>query len=206
MALVTGPLLSLDARGKVAGAIVFSNWKGRPTVRKLVTPSNPQSGAQTGQRAGMQFLSQAWAPLTAVQKALWQDLADEGQFSTFNAYVRFNLDRWVQFLDPIQDPTIAAGTIPTMGALTVTGGVRQITVSQVITTANQIWGMWIASSLTTGFTPAKSDVDNGAIYAASPIVFTLTGLAPGTYYVRTRGFTTGGASTTWVAQQSAVVT
>jgi len=206
MALVKGPLLSLDARGQVAGAIVFGNWKGRPTVRKLVTPSNPQTGAQSGQRAGVQFLSQAWAGIAAAQQALWQDLADEGKFSPFNAYIRFNLDRWVQFTDPVQDPTIVAGTAPVMGALTVTGGVRQISVSQVITTPNDIWGVWISSSLTTGFTPAKSDVDAGAIYSASPVTRVLTGVAPGTWFVRTRGFATGGASSAWVAQQQAIVT
>jgi hypothetical protein len=36
-------MMSLDARGKFAGALVFTNWKGRPVVRQLVTPSNPQS-------------------------------------------------------------------------------------------------------------------------------------------------------------------
>jgi len=206
MALVTGPLLSLDARGQVAGAIVFGNWKGRPTVRKLVRPSNPQTGAQDGQRAGVQFLSQAWAAISAANKALWQDLADEGKYSTFNAYMAYNLDRWVQFTDPVQSPVIAVGTAPVMGALTVTGGVRQISISQVITTVNDMWGMWISSSLTTGFTPAKSDVDAGAIYTASPVTRVLTGVAPGTWYVRTRGFSTGGASTAWVTQQVAVVT
>lgn len=206
MALASGPLFSLDARGKMGGALVFSNWKGRPTIRKLVTPSNPQTGAQTGQRAGIQFLSQAWAAMSANNKALWQALAEEGKYSPFNAYTRFNLDRWVQFLDPTQGPALAAGTAPVMGALTVTGGVRQISVSQVITTPNDIWGMWIATSLTTGFTPAKADVDAGVRYTASPLTYVITGVAPGTWYVRTRGFANGGASTAWVAQQSVVVT
>jgi hypothetical protein len=46
MAKVSGPLMSMDARGKFGGTIVFSGWKGRPTVRQLVTPSNPQSANQ----------------------------------------------------------------------------------------------------------------------------------------------------------------
>ena len=48
MAKVTGPLMSMDASGKFAGALVFGKWKGRPTVRQLVTPANPQT---TGQQA-----------------------------------------------------------------------------------------------------------------------------------------------------------
>lgn len=50
MAKVSGPLMSMDARGKFGNAIVFSGWKGRPTVRQLVTPSNPQSQIQQDAR------------------------------------------------------------------------------------------------------------------------------------------------------------
>jgi hypothetical protein len=46
MAKVTGPLFSLDARNKLGNAIVYSYWKGRNYVRRLVTPSNPQSDGQ----------------------------------------------------------------------------------------------------------------------------------------------------------------
>lgn len=206
MALVNGPLLSLDASGKIAGAIVFSKWKGRPVVRQLVTPSNPQSGAQWGQRSMMRFLSTAWAGLSAGDQALWADLAEAGKYSPFNAFVSYNLNRWTQWQDPITTPTTAVGTNPVMGALTVTGGVRQLTVSNVITTANDIWGMDIAVSLTTGFTPAKSDTRYVALYSASPVAVIIPGLAAGTYYVRTAGFTTGGSRTAFVAQGSGVVT
>ena len=47
MAKVTGPLMSMDASGAFGGALVFGKWKGRPTVRQLVTPANPQSANQT---------------------------------------------------------------------------------------------------------------------------------------------------------------
>lgn len=46
MAKISGPMFSLDARGKFAGALVFSSWKGRPVVRQLVTPANPMSAEQ----------------------------------------------------------------------------------------------------------------------------------------------------------------
>lgn len=206
MALVTGPLLSLDARGKIGGAIVFGNWKGRPTVRKLVTPSNPQSGAQTGQRAMVGFLSAAWAPMSAANKALWTPLAAERNYSGFNAFTSFNLKRWTQFTDPFRVPDAVAGTVPVMGALTVTGGVGIITVSQVITTANDIWGMHIASSLTTGFTPAKADIDATVLFTASPVVHVITGVPAGTWFVRTAGFTFGGSRSAFVAQGTATVT
>ena len=47
MAKVSGPLMSMEASGAFGGALVFGKWKGRPTVRQLVTPSNPQSANQT---------------------------------------------------------------------------------------------------------------------------------------------------------------
>lgn len=50
MAKVTGPLMSMDASGKFGGALVFGKWKGRPTVRQLVTPSNPQTANQVAAR------------------------------------------------------------------------------------------------------------------------------------------------------------
>lgn len=50
MAKVTGPLMSMDARGKYAGALVFGAWKGRNVVRQLVTPANPQSTNQMAAR------------------------------------------------------------------------------------------------------------------------------------------------------------
>lgn len=206
MARVTGPLMSLDARGKVGGAIVFSSAKGVPTVRRLVIPSNPQSAAQWGQRSMMRFLSVAWAGLDAAEKSSWDTLASDANISPFNAFTKFNLDRWTQWTDPVETPTEPAGTNPVMGALTVTGGVRQLQVSQVITTANDIWGMVLCLSTTNGFTPAKSNTRYVSLYSASPVTVTIGGLVAGTYYVRTAGFTFGGSRTAFVAQQSGVVT
>ncbi len=46
MAKLTGPLFSLDARGKLGKALVFIGWKGLKTVRQWLKPANPQSAAQ----------------------------------------------------------------------------------------------------------------------------------------------------------------
>lgn len=68
MAKVTGPLMSMDASGKFAGALVFSKWKGRPTVRQLVTPSNPRSSDQVAIRNNLRVTAaaQRWANLTSL--------------------------------------------------------------------------------------------------------------------------------------------
>ena len=46
MAKVSGPLMSMDARGKFGSTLVFSGWKGRPTVRQWIIPTNPMSADQ----------------------------------------------------------------------------------------------------------------------------------------------------------------
>lgn len=42
MAKVSGPLFSLEARGKIADALVFFPWKGLHVVRQWLVPSNPE--------------------------------------------------------------------------------------------------------------------------------------------------------------------
>lgn len=71
MAKVTAPLMSMDASGKFGGALVFGKWKGRPTVRKLVTPSNPQSTDQVASRNAVRVLAagQHFANLTALVRS-----------------------------------------------------------------------------------------------------------------------------------------
>lgn len=51
MAKVTGPFLSLGARGTLGGALTASNWKGVNTMRLKGTPSNPKTVAQMAARA-----------------------------------------------------------------------------------------------------------------------------------------------------------
>ena len=77
MVKLQAPCLSLEASGSLAGALVFSKWKGRPYCRSLVTPANPRSGGQVGMRAMFKFLSQKWDAIAAGPKATWEDRADQ---------------------------------------------------------------------------------------------------------------------------------
>lgn len=56
MAKVTGPLMSMDASGAFGGTMVFGKWKGRPTVRQLVIPANPQTTGQQASRNAIAVL------------------------------------------------------------------------------------------------------------------------------------------------------
>lgn len=71
MAKTTGPLMSMDARGKFGGTLVFGYWKGRNTVRQLVTPANPQTANQMANRNAVSVLGagQRFANLTALVRS-----------------------------------------------------------------------------------------------------------------------------------------
>ena len=60
MAKVDGPLFSLEARGKIADAMVFFPWKGRHIVRQWLKPTNPKSTTQGYLRACMKAIGK-WA-------------------------------------------------------------------------------------------------------------------------------------------------
>lgn len=69
MAKVSGPLFSVDASGGFASALVFGKWKGRNTVRQLVTPANPQSQDQQDSRNRVRAVgvAQHWANVTTLK-------------------------------------------------------------------------------------------------------------------------------------------
>lgn len=92
MARLNGPLFSLDARGKLANALVYSGWKGISTARQYVVPANPQTAAQTTQRGYITSAVAAWKNyITAAEaRAAWNRMALTlaGALSGFNAFVR----------------------------------------------------------------------------------------------------------------------
>jgi hypothetical protein len=53
MAKVDGPLMSLEARGKIADALVFFPWKGRHAVRQWLKPTQPNTTKQGYVRAAV---------------------------------------------------------------------------------------------------------------------------------------------------------
>lgn len=73
----------MDASGKFAGALVFGKWKGRPTVRQLVTPSNPKSQTQQDARNHMRVLAagQKFANATTAKRA-GETLTDKAELVT----------------------------------------------------------------------------------------------------------------------------
>ncbi len=209
MALVTAPLLSLDASGKVGDAIVFSKWKGRNYVRALVRPSNPKSGGQVGMRVMFAFLSQQWNGLAANDKATWESLAEAAAVAPFNSFMSKNLFRNRNFLAPSQDyPNATADTFDAIGTFNATAGERQISVTMNDADVNnENWGFMIFRSTGSGFTPA---VDNLVHVIESntsnEVTFVDTPLEPDTYYYDAKPFTFDGQLGTLKGEINAVVT
>lgn len=194
MVKLNGPMFSLSAAGKLAGAIVYSSWKGRPYARELVKPSNPRSGGQLGIRGMFAFLTQVWAGLGASPQATWEDRAKDRIISPFNAFCGYNLDRWRNFTGPTQDdPAVGTGTPSTLSNEDATAGERSITVSADTGAGADQWGVAIFRSLTGTFTTGWDNCI-AVIEAAASGSFSYidSPLDPDTYYYNFRPFTDEG--------------
>lgn len=197
MVKVNAPMMSLDASGKLGGAVVFSKWKGRNYVRRLVVPANPKSGGQLSSRAMVKFLSQYWADMSSAQQADWDTRAAITNISPFNAFMKYNLSRWAVNLNPsIADPAAEANTAGTSSAFTATAGLKSINIVYTLGTLNDNWGVYIYRGLadTMGITRAEMVQ---VLLAESAAAFTWldVGLTTGVpYYYRAKSFSDDGVS------------
>jgi hypothetical protein len=208
MARTTGPLMSFDASGSLAGTLVFSKWKGRPYVRQLVTPANPNSETQVSVRAMMRFLSQTWAAIVSMNQATWEPQAQAGSFSPFNAYTKTNLIGWKENKAPSEMyPATRAGTLATTPAIAATGFTRYASIQYTQGGITVNWGLILCRSLTMGFTPSFANTIRVLdITAGTTVNYDDTGLAPNTYYYNGYIFTADGNMSAALGETSAVVT
>jgi len=110
MAKVDGPLLSLEARGKIADAIVFFPWKGRHAVRQWLKPANKKSTLQGYLRASLKSIGKVIAEILCIAN---KDAVDSALYSlcTAKAEAGMNWNAFLArgFLDRLQ----LAGTLVT---------------------------------------------------------------------------------------------
>ena len=91
MARTTAPLLSFDARGKIADTMVFANWRGVPYVRRFVIPGNPKTTAQVLTRDIFANLEMRWKQGGPLLRAVWDRFATGQKFVGRNAYIGQNI-------------------------------------------------------------------------------------------------------------------
>lgn len=208
MALVTGPLMSLDASGTIGKAITFGHWKGRHSVRTRVIPENPKSAAQTGVRSMMSFLSKAWAAIAALSKATWDDLAESKQITPFNAFVGANLTRWQSNQGPSEDnPAAEASTPVALATFTPSGESGYVDISLEVDTNADSWGVAIFRDTAeiTNFSWAKC-IAIIPLGSEETTVYTDSPLAAGTYHYRAANINTDGVIGVFAADDDVEVT
>lgn len=134
MAKVTGPILSLGARGQIAKAVVFGVWKGVSYARQHVVPANPDTVGQQSTRNAFSGLSLFWKKLGAIAREPWV-AASEGQpLTDRNAIIRSNLPVLRGELDSqlfIGSPGARGGLAPVavVAAATAVAGEIEITIT-----------------------------------------------------------------------------
>jgi hypothetical protein len=110
MAKVTGPLMSMDARGKIGNAMVFMGWKGVKTVRMWLKPKNPQTEDQVTQRGYFTSAVNKHHLLLGTDKIAWNARASGQALSGFNLFVKKVVDclyaalAWALLSEVTSDP------------------------------------------------------------------------------------------------------
>lgn len=90
MATITGPLLSIGARGSIAKTMVASSWKGRAYMRQHVKPANPNTTAQQEQRQLFRFLNNVYRTAPAIATAPWDSYASGQVMTGRNGFLKIN--------------------------------------------------------------------------------------------------------------------
>jgi hypothetical protein len=91
MAKWTSPLFS-DIRNKLGENVVFSMWKGRPYMRSYVKPANPQTAAQTAERAHMAAIVDMYQQNvkgTGAHVTAWNAEALKDLISGYNQFAKY---------------------------------------------------------------------------------------------------------------------
>jgi hypothetical protein len=143
MAKVTGPLFSVDARGKIADSIVFMGWRGLKTVRRYVVPANPRTANQLTTRGFFSTAVNLYHTLSSLDKGALRRSASGQPYSGFNLFVG-----WCKkALDTAVTWTTISGVTLTPGA----AGTGQITIAGDATASDE------DLKLIYGTTPAMID-------------------------------------------------
>jgi len=89
MVRVTGPFLSLDARGTLGDVMTGSFWRGINYIRQRIVPHNPKSTRQTAIRGVLTDGVSKWrfGMISAANKTMWNSYAKGQEYSGFNRFM-----------------------------------------------------------------------------------------------------------------------
>lgn len=187
MARVTAPLLSFTGSGQIAKTQVYSSWKGRPYVRRYVTPANPNTTAQQETRSTFRFLSQLWKFMPSAAIAGWQLYAANSQITDRNAWMKRNLSplrSQANLANLVLSPSASSGLVA--AAVSFTPGNDQVTVALTAPVLPAGWAIVAAHAAAL----RQQDPQTGILYTvtygtdvSSPYSIVLGGLADAQTYV-----------------------
>lgn len=140
MAKIKFGMMMTDARGKLGGQ-VFSKNRSGSYVRTKVTPVNPRSVYQQGNRSLLGSLSQAWASLDEYQRNQWNNAVSSWQKTNVfgdlqkptgkNLFTSLNKVRAQMFplLDTLVTPPAKAEFLP----FVIVSSVASVTTGTILT-------------------------------------------------------------------------
>jgi len=88
MAIVTGPLFSIDASGQFAKSLVFGKWKGINTVRRYATPGGDTTARQAFVRDTFSKAVDMYHSLSGKDQEAWNRRALGTPMSGYNLFIR----------------------------------------------------------------------------------------------------------------------
>jgi len=163
------PLFSAEASGTFAKRLTFLQTRRGSTIRTRRRPRDPKTGGQLGRRSAFHFISKNWSTVDATDRATWSAIASQVHLSNYNAFTRYNLEAWHDFLAPSKVyPMTRAGSV---GQLTI--GPDASALGRTVTFRiyqNPVWSNWgivYFANLSTGFSTA---VDNAVAFQWSRLL------------------------------------
>jgi hypothetical protein len=113
VAIVTWPLSSGEARGRVGG-LVYNTWRGRSYVKTCTTPKTEFSDSQVFVRDITSSLTVAWHALSDAQRSVWNNFAfnhtlanwtgQPKRISGYNWFVKLGYNSYRFFDGPYVSP------------------------------------------------------------------------------------------------------
>lgn len=145
MAKITGPLMSVSARGRIAGSLIFRETKGIPVIQKFTKVHDRKSPAQLAHRAFFRGIVAAWKTHTPQEKATLEPKVKGLPLTTYDYYIK-------KFFETGEDPL---GPPPVLTNIMVTTITNLFIPTTIMTPPEQIeigFGSipsmtWIASIL-----------------------------------------------------------
>lgn len=148
MAKLTGPLLSMGARGQVGKTLVVGNWRGIDYARQYVIPNNPRTSAQQANRIRFALLREMYKLAPGVVRAPWDAFSSGRPFLGSNKFVGENnrlLNGETDLQSMLMSPGARGGLPP--ATVTATAGSSAGEVDVTVTPPSQLPEGWTVTAV-----------------------------------------------------------